>query len=180
MVKSSVNKIFYSYSYIIDHIIFVDPGDKWEFEGVKTVLLTHGHFDHIYGLNELLKVSPQAIVYTNQAGKEMLLDARKNMSFYQGEPFVFELPECIRIVEDGEEIDLGDGVMAKAVFTPGHNPSCITWIIEDAIFTGDAFIPGIKTITNLPGGDKAAAKLSEELIKKLAEGKNIYPGHHTE
>lgn len=156
----------------------IDPGDVWKgFDNVSTVLLTHAHFDHIYGLNELLKISPSAKVNTNEAGREMLLDARKNLSFYHETPFEFEHPDSIVIVNDGTEVNLGDGLIAKAVFTPGHNPSCITWIIDDAIFTGDSYIPGIKTVTNLPKGNKSQAIESEALIKSLAIGKTIYPGH---
>ncbi len=43
--------------------VLVDPGDVWEgFKNVSAVLLTHAHFDHIYGLNELLEISPEAKV----------------------------------------------------------------------------------------------------------------------
>ncbi len=43
--------------------ILIDPGDIWaDFENTKTVLLTHAHFDHIYGLNGLLKYSPDVSV----------------------------------------------------------------------------------------------------------------------
>lgn len=156
----------------------VDVGDGWEgFNDVSTVLLTHGHFDHIYGLNDLFKISPEAKVYTNDKGKEMLLNARKNMSHYHGVPFVFEYPDSIVLVKDGDEVDLGNGLIAKAIFTPGHNPSCITWLKDDALFTGDAYISGIKTVTNLPGGNKIQAEESISLIKKLSLGRTIYPGH---
>ncbi len=86
-------------------------------------------------------------------------------------------PDRIRVIEDGEEITLNDGFSAKAVFTPGHNPSCITWVIGDAVFSGDSYIPGVKTVTNLPGADKSEASRSEILLQNLAEGKCIYPGH---
>lgn len=62
----------------------------------------------------------------------MLLDARKNMSFYNETPFTFDAPANIVLAKDSEEINLGNGIIAKAVFTPSHNPSCITWIVEDA------------------------------------------------
>lgn len=153
----------------------VDPGDVWMFEGVRHVLLTHAHFDHIRGLNDLLKISPDALVYTNEFGRESLLDPRKNMSFYHGEPFVFEHPDSIVIVEDGDEVG-----PAKAVFTQGHNPGCITWVTDDAIFTGDAYIPGIKTVTNLPYGNKAEALRSARLIEELAKERSIYPGHQVD
>ncbi len=158
--------------------ILIDPGDIWaDFENTKTVLLTHAHFDHIYGLNGLLKYSPDVSVYTNEIGREMLLEARKNLSFYQEIPFVFKHPESIVIVKDGDVINISDGNMAKAVFTPGHNPSCITWIINDMVFSGDSLIPGIKTVTNLPGSNRSQAVKSEEVIRQLAIGRTIYPGH---
>lgn len=141
------------------------------------ILLTHGHFDHIYGINELISIYPEAIILTNGTGKEMLLDSRKNMSYYHNTPLSLIKPKGIRLVCDGEEVEMGGGVKARAVFTPGHNPSCITWVVGDAVFTGDSLIPGLKTVTNLPGGDKALAAESEKIIMELAKGRTIYPGH---
>lgn len=158
--------------------VIVDPGDvAIGFNAISTVLLTHAHFDHIYGLNEVLKVSPNALVYTNRQGAEMLLDAKKNMSHYHETPFVFDFPNNIRLVADREIIEIGNGMTAQAIFTPGHNPSCITWVIDDMVFSGDSYIPGIKTVTNLPGGYKGLSLKSEEQIKKLAINKTIFPGH---
>lgn len=164
-------------SYAFDGIL-IDPGDVWEgFDNVSAVLLTHAHFDHVYGLNEVLRISPWVKVYTNEAGKEMLLNARKNLSIYHETPFEFEHPESVVIVNDGAVVNLGDGLIAKAVLTPGHNSSCITWVIGDAIFSGDSLIPGVKTVTNLPGGDKLQSIESRNRISELAKGNTIYPGH---
>ena len=66
---------------------------------------------------------------------------------------------------------------AKAVFTPGHSPCCVTWIIGDAVFTGDSYIPGVKTVANIPHSDKLMAAQSESAIRQLAEHRAIYPGH---
>lgn len=176
-VESHLNSLFLSVSYAFNNCL-IDSGDNWiGVESVDIVLLTHAHFDHIYGLNELLKYSPEALAYTNDAGREMLLNAKKNLSFYHETPYVFDHPEQIRVVNDSDAVSLGNGLTAKAVFTPGHNPSCITWVVGDAIFTGDSLIPGLKTVTNLPGGDKNQAVESEKLIMELAKGKIIYPGH---
>lgn len=172
-----INSFFSSVSYRIYNLL-VDPGDEWEgFKDVEAVLLTHAHFDHIYGLNRLLELNPEATVYTNEAGREMLLNAKKNLSQYHETPFVFEYADRIVVVNDDDEVGLGDDIKAKAVFTPGHSPNCITWIVGDKLFTGDSYIPGVKTVTNLPGCDKTLAKESERLINKLAEGRTIYPGH---
>jgi len=165
-------------SYAFDGVL-VDPGDVWVgFDNVSAVLLTHAHFDHIYGLNELLGISPGARVYTNPIGKDMLLNARKNLSLYHETPFVFEHPEAVVIVNDGMTVNLGNGRSARAVFTPGHNPSCITWVVGSHVFTGDSYIPGIKTVTNLPDGNRFQANESEDLIKSISKDKVILPGHN--
>lgn len=156
----------------------VDPGDEWEgFYGVETVLLTHGHFDHIYGLNRVVELNPYVRVYTNEYGMETLLDARKNMSLYHETPFVFAYPERLEIVTDGQEISLDDATTAKVVFTTGHHQSCITWFEGKRIFTGDSYIPGYKTVTNLPGGNKQQAAESIKIIISMAKNGVIYPGH---
>ena len=89
-----------------------------------------------------------------------------------------EHPERIVVVDDGTRVDLGDGNAVTAVATPGHTPGCITWMTDDALFTGDACIPGVRVVTNLPHGDKQLAMRSLEHIRSLAaEGRTIYPGH---
>lgn len=156
----------------------VDPGDCNEgFERVRHVLLTHGHFDHIYGLNELLRMNPKAVVYTNAVGREMLLDTKLNMSKYNETLFELKYPDRVVKVLDGDTVNLGNDITAKAIFTPGHSDSCITWVVDDMVFCGDSYIPGVKTVTNLPGGDRQLAQESENLIKDISKGKFLYPGH---
>lgn len=170
------NSVFLSCTYRVGNVI-IDPGDYWSgFGNVDHVLLTHAHFDHIYGLNTLLFMNPNIRVYTNSFGAEMLIDSKKNMSMYHETPFVFRYLESICLVEDGTELRVGD-LVAKAIFTPGHNPSCITWVMDDCVFSGDSLIPGVKTVTNLPKGDKVASIESEKIIMKLAIGRQLYPGH---
>lgn len=172
-----VNSFFNSCSYIIKDCL-IDSGDPIDVP-IRTVLLTHAHFDHIYGLNELLRKNPEAMVFTNEAGKRMLLNSKLNLSAFHESPFVVDCPERIKTIEDGDEVTLGNGLVAKAFFTPGHSLSCITWLIGDMLFTGDSLIPGVKTVTNLPGGNKKEAIESENRIKGLSTGRLIYPGHDT-
>ena len=182
LYNSTTNVIYPS----IENIAFlvdcgdIDPIQKDYIEKgltIKSVLLTHGHFDHIYGLNRIVNLFPNIRIYTNYNGKEMLSNSRKNMSYYHNSSFVFDYPNNIIVVKDGAKIELTDGIIARALFTPGHNPSCITWIVGDAVFTGDSLIPGLKTVTNLPGGDKNMAAESKKIIMEIVKGKTIYPGH---
>ena len=150
--------------------------DKIEGREIAGVLLTHAHFDHIYGLPELIKRFPNCKIYTNAIGRETLADARLNMSLYHETPLTVEGPQ-VQICSEGEEISLYDNVTAKVYETPGHHPSCLTFRIDNYMFTGDAYIPGVKVVTNLPKGNKKLAQESMERILKLSEGKKIRPGH---
>lgn len=146
---------------------------------IKGVLLTHAHYDHMYGLPRLIERVPEVQVYTNEIGRKMLGSERLNMSKYHEDPIVVAA-ENVVACEDGSEIELFESVTAKVYATPGHNGSCLTYEVGEYLFTGDSYIPGIKVVTNLPGGDKTLAAESLEKILQLAEGKILFPGHVVE
>lgn len=144
---------------------------------VKGVLLTHAHFDHIYGLPRLRQLFPELRVYTNESGKKALVNPRLNMSKYHNAPIAYD-SENVVVCGEGDIIDLFDGLQTAKVYeTPGHNPSCLTFEVDGYLFTGDAYIPGEKVVTILPGADKKKAEESLFRIGQLAEGKIICPGH---
>lgn len=145
---------------------------------IKGVLLTHVHYDHIYGLPRLKEMFPDIIVYTNEAGRKALPNPRLNMSKYHDDPIIYE-SQNVAVCGEGDVLDLFDGVQTKVYETPGHHPSCLTFEIGDYLFTGDAYIPGEKVVTILPGADKVLAAESLERIKRMAEGKVVCPGHET-
>ncbi len=184
-VRQVVNTVFRSCSYVITQdgmSWLVDCGDVDQIlpllDGkLQGVLLTHAHFDHIYGLNVLVALFPDVRIYTTVEGQSELLSDKLNFSKYYGEPFVLDTPENVTVIGDGECLPMFGGIEAKAVFTPGHSPSCVTWVVDDMLFTGDSFIPGVKTVTNVPHSDKELAAASEKIIKELAEGRTICAGH---
>lgn len=143
---------------------------------VKGVLLTHAHFDHIYGLPRLAELFPDVRVYTNEAGLKALQDPRLNMSKYHDDPIVFA-PDRVAVCDEGDRVELFDGVAADVFATPGHHPSCLTFDVGGYLFTGDAYIPGVAVVTTLPGADKALAAASRERILALAAGRAVCPGH---
>ena len=187
-VRQVVNSVFRSCSYVIVHdgaSWLVDCGDVDRIlpmiDGrLRGVLLTHAHFDHIYGLNVLEALFPSLPIYTNQSGLDELLNDKLNFSRYYGDPFVLGSPEKVALIDDGAEVELFDGIEAKAIYTPGHSPSCVTWLVGDLLFTGDSFIPGVKTVTNVPHSDKEQAIASESLIHELADHRIVYAGHAPE
>ena len=188
-IHQVVNTLYRSCSYVITHegvSWLLDCGDVEPLlhlighNTLRGVMLTHGHYDHIYGLNILLTLYPSMAIFTNEAGKEELLSDKRNFSKYINDPFILQSPENVILVEDGRGIDLFDGIQAVPVFTPGHSPSCVTWVIGDAVFTGDSYIPGVKTVTNFPLSNRAQSAASELIIKDLISHRDVYPGHAPE
>lgn len=184
-VSWHTNSVFNSRTYFLsegERCWIVDCGDidavMAEGKRIEGVLLTHVHYDHIYGLPRLLELFPDARVYTNREGAEILGNSRKNFSRYHDDPVEISDDPRIIVVDDGQNVELLGGT-AEAFFTPGHAPSCVTWQVGQWLFTGDSLIPGIKTITNLPGGNKGLAIVSEEAIRQRAQalGLEIMPGH---
>lgn len=188
-VESTVGKVMGSIVYIlsdgINHDYFlVDIGD---FEVVQSILpndanvlgvfITHGHHDHIYSINKLKEAFPECKVFASKDGCKMLASAKANLSFYVEMPVAYD--GDVSILNDGDSIELFDGIYLTAIATPGHNPSCLTFQIEDYLFTGDSYIPGVKVVTNLPGGNKDQAQESVKKILEMASGKTICPGHLT-
>ena len=187
-----VNSVFTSRAYILSNdenkeFWLVDCGDVppiveilsslgGDLSLLKGVLLTHVHYDHIYGLPRLTELYPDLKVYTNDFGVKALADERLNYSRYHNDPIVYESKNVVTC-DERSIIDLFDGVSAKVYYTPGHNPSCLTYEVGDYLFTGDAYIPGIKVVTTFKGGDKQKAAESVERILRLAEGKIVCAGH---
>lgn len=187
-VSFIINSIFKSITYILPvgnqkDCYLVDCGDveKVIEKGfyVRGVLLTHAHTDHIYGLNRLMEVFPLAYVYTNVEGNYGLQNPKWNFSRYHEdiEDFVFSRPENVRILDEGCSLDIS-GLNVKVLSTPGHEPSCLSYIIGNNLFTGDAYIPGIKVVTNFPRSDKLLAQESLSRLQILeSSGLKIMPGH---
>ena len=182
----SVNKLFASNTYICIvgmRMWVIDPGDDighFSCVGkcdVSGVFVTHSHFDHIYGLNGLLARFPELMVYTSAYGKEALYSDKLNFSRYHENPFVFKGTN-VKVLGEGDRVDLGGGEEVKVFETPGHDPGCLCYKVGNWLFTGDSFIPGVPTVTKLRGGDKEAGKASLEKIKGLVTRDTVVcPGH---
>ena len=86
----------------------IEPIVKWCKENekvIKGVFITHSHFDHIYGLNELIDYYPNCVVYVSRESKEALYSDRLNFSLYHEKSFVF-LGDHVRLLEDGDKVEL--------------------------------------------------------------------------
>ncbi len=148
----------------------VDPG--WEVPQIlKTaeqdgyrvtkVLVTHHHFDHVTGLEELLKGADLS-VYVHRADAPFLTVSRSSLT----------------LTEDGETIRVGR-LPIKVLHTPGHTPGSQCFLVRGRVLTGDTLFIKACGRTDLPGGDPE--QLYESLMYTLGaldEETILCPGHH--
>ncbi len=188
VIERIVNSIFTSNTFLLHQeggleywlvdIGDIDPVVALLSEGacVRGVFLTHTHFDHIYGINDLVSRYPDCMVYTSEHGREGLLSDKLNFSRYHGTPVVYR-GENICVLHEGDRVELWPGCEAEVFETPGHDWSCLTYKMGDTIFSGDAYLPGTAVFARFPRSDKRLAAESEARIRSSLGGRCICPGH---
>lgn len=193
-VKRYVNKILNSNSYLIylnnsSEAYMVDCGDVDGLKNdltlmnkkIKSVFITHSHYDHIYGLNNLLTSFPDIIVYASNYGIEGLKSDKKNLSKYHEDSFIYNGTNIIALNNE-DKVKLYDSCYLTAHYTPGHDVSSMIFSVNNhALFTGDSFIPNIKTVTRFPLSCKEKEKESSIFIRNIIKDyRTIFPGHNEE
>jgi len=148
----------------------IDPG--WEVPRILAevaqdnyrlthVFVTHTHFDHVMGLEELLKTVDLPVYVHRTEVPALDID-----------------PSNVKAVEHGEVIQVGT-VPVTLIHTPGHTPGSQCLLVDDRLLSGDTlFIRGCGRC-DLPGGNPKA--MYQSLIGKLARLDDhtvVYPGHN--
>lgn len=190
-VHQIINSIYKSNTFILSEdnsdkaYWLIDVGDITpilEYVGdgiVMGLFLTHTHYDHIYGINQLLLHYPDLIIYTNEFGFSALQSPKLNYSRYHqdAEDLVCAKMDNVKICRNGDSIMIAGNNMISVIETPGHDKSCLCFQTEDTFFSGDSYIPGAKIFTSFLHGNKIDAQTSLERIINLSQGKMLYPGH---
>lgn len=167
--------------------VVIDPGEEAgkiasyiEKKGLKNegILLTHGHFDHITGVSELVSLAGGK-VYAYEGEKELMMDPRQNGSVMMGYELAIE-PE--NLLRDGETLSVA-GMEFKVIHTPGHTRgSCCFYQAEEKIlFSGDTIFMESVGRTDFPTG--SARELIDSVRNRvlvLPSDVQIYPGHGPE
>ena len=183
-----INTVFTSNSYVLSAeeggAILIDVGDfqpidlylKAHKKKLAAVFLTHTHYDHIYGIRELVKAYPGCKVCTSAFGKDALASDRLNFSRYHNDAFSWQY-EYLQILNDGDRLEILPGIEMEVIATPGHDRSCLTYRVGHYLFSGDSFIPKVKVIASFPQSNKEDAQRSIQKILAIADGCCLCPGH---
>lgn len=168
-------------------VVFVDPGDRGAdiYEALKrkglsvaAILLTHGHFDHIWGAQKLRELSG-ARIYALDAEKVVCQDAYVNVSAQAGRKATIDPDEWLT---DGQELSLA-GISIRVIATPGHTIGSCCYYVEEAGFliAGDTLFAGSVGRTDFPTGSMSRLIRSiKEKLFLLPDETKVYPGHGEE
>jgi len=170
-----------------EECVIIDPGTNGSEDVIQFlvsnelipgyIILTHEHFDHIWGVQALVDKYQCKVICSGLCGHRISV-AKSNLSlFYDQVGFTVK-------VDTIPSESMSDGFSfydSQIVFksTPGHTDSGICILTGDLLFTGDTLIPGEKTVTKLPSGSKSAFSSTLSWMKELfiADNYTVYPGH---
>ncbi len=137
-----------------------DPGKMLEAAkqtDVKSILITHGHWDHIMAFDEV----------TEALGAPVGIGEADNHNLPRDADF---------FMKDGDEIKAGT-ISLKAVFTPGHTPGSTCLVIGKHLFSGDTLFPGGPGKSDSPEAFKQLVESVSTRLLTLDDIVDFYPGH---
>jgi hydroxyacylglutathione hydrolase len=128
---------------------------------IAQILITHSHFDHINGVEELLNRT-KAKVYINKAEAEFM----KAM-----------WPDLVK-VGSGDTTNVGD-VQITFLHTPGHTPGSQCFLVQNNLISGDTLFIGACGRCDLPGSNPEDMYYSlTQRLTKLDDRTMVFPGHN--
>ena len=143
------------------------------------ILLTHGHYDHIGALPELMElVGHKVPIYASAEEEDVLNDPRKNLSTMLSGQMVTVKPDIL--LQDDQEIELLDTKL-RCFLVPGHTKGgmCYYFAENGILFSGDTLFARSIGRSDFPTGD--GIKLVKSIKEKLMTLPNetiVYPGHN--
>jgi glyoxylase-like metal-dependent hydrolase (beta-lactamase superfamily II) len=165
-------------------LVVIDPAGEPErllaeigSRAVASVVLTHGHFDHL-GAAAALLARTSAPLLVHAADAPSITDAMANGGASFG--FTHVAPAADRTVADGDVIEAGT-LKLKVIYTPGHTPGSICLLAETGegphLFSGDTLFSGSVGRTDFPGGSGRDLARSILKLSELPPETVVHTGH---
>lgn len=164
--------------------MIIDPGDDADFIleqvkalelNIKTIVLTHGHSDHVCGVNEV-KDATGAKFMAHGDERRMIQGSSRSLIGV----FISSLPAPDRWLKSGDSIEVGK-MQFKVLHTPGHSPGGISLVGEGVVFSGDTlFNHGIGRTDFDNGNFEQLIESIRTQLMVLPDETLVYPGHGLE
>jgi hydroxyacylglutathione hydrolase len=165
-----------------DRALLIDPGEEagrlqaaMGELGVtpEAILLTHTHFDHIGAVAPIARATGVPVY----CPREELAVLEDPGAFFPPMFGPVEGWKADHAVDGGDRLQLA-GFDVEVISTPGHSPGHVTYVIEQALFSGDVLFQGSVGRTDLPGGDHATLMASiAGLLERFDDDTAVHPGH---
>lgn len=167
--------------------IIVDPGSREEEElfafltneslSPLCIILTHEHFDHCWGVNQIVKRYPVPIVCSELCA-EAIKSEKRNCSVFFDNSAAFTISEETTSIESIDRVLHFGNHLIRFYHTPGHTDAGISFVIGQYLFTGDTLIKDENTVTKLPTGSSEKLKASFGLYESMQnKGFIVCSGH---
>jgi len=154
---------------IIDYI-------KKHHSKVEALLLTHGHYDHIRGVNKFLEEFPNTPLYINKEDAEYLTNPAMNGSERHSKKITVNANPIF--VKDKEEISF-KAAKVTMIFTPYHTRGGVCYLVKEdnALFTGDSLFKGSIGRSDFVYSQPEKTIESLKKFLGLSNYTVCYPGH---
>ena len=165
--------------------VVIDPSKKYD--GIinyieknslhlKAVLLTHGHFDHMRGVDLLIE-KYQVPLYISFYDEGCLKDTKKNLSYYMSRESMVVASQAIT-VSDKEVLHILQEDI-EVIHTPYHTEGCVCYYLKDSkiLFSGDTLFRFSIGRDDFPNSSPKDKKASLNKLMALPDDVKVYPGH---
>ena len=155
--------------------IVIDPGYEPETvllavkrlkKNLAAILLTHGHFDHVGAVKDLV-AETDCKVYIHEYDLALPATLTAGPLYYTD------------VYDEGDVLQLA-GLHIRVLHTPGHTPGSVCLMVEDNLFSGDTLFRDSCGRTDLPGGNGAEIFKSLRRLAALEGDYRVLPGHSME
>ena len=151
--------------------VVIDPGyeadailDALAGKTLKAILLTHGHFDHVGAVKELVaETGCQVWIHAAESTMPPMVTAG---------PLYFT-----HTYDEGDSVCPIAGLELTVLHTPGHTPGSVCLLMGNEMFSGDTLFACSFGRTDLPGGDPRKMMESLRRLASLQGNFFIHPGH---